>query len=406
MLLKTYFDALELHRDDKFVSLRFLRPFRVISTSPANGGVVDDLAVVFNHQCCEPAGHQMEQLMRAHRRPLLYNAYLLADHGLAGRTAAGLGTAANMNNLCIAEERSRELHVVAFATGGVEGNAARAGDPASYYEYDGRFERKGPVGPDTPGTINVMVAVNTPMTEGALVRAVMTATEAKTSLLQELSVPSRQSASIATGTGTDQIAVMAPADGAPPLTSAGHHSVLGEMIGNAVYCAIKDTLALQNGLTPIRQCSCGHLLERFGVAPDALVEQVAGRLPEGAAALARRNRHALDRDPLTVAATAALIHLHDQVSWGVLPETCWEELATRHGAQIAVAVAGRPDRYADYGVLLADDDSRRGRTSPVPTVVSALSLGFADKWESTLDRLAGVIAAVEETGEAACHDQA
>jgi hypothetical protein len=36
-----------------------------------------------------------------------------------------------------------------------------------------------------------------------LVRAVMTATEAKAALLQELSVPSRQSPSVATGTGTD-----------------------------------------------------------------------------------------------------------------------------------------------------------------------------------------------------------
>ena len=117
MLLRTFFDAIELHRDDKFVSARFLRPFKVISTCPANGGLTGHLDMVFNHQCCEPAGHQMTYLMDAHRRPLQYQAALLADHGLSGK-AAGLGTAANMHNLCIAEENYRELALVAVATGG------------------------------------------------------------------------------------------------------------------------------------------------------------------------------------------------------------------------------------------------------------------------------------------------
>lgn len=324
MLLRTFFDAIELHRDDKFVSARFLRPFKVISTSAANGGLVDHLDVVFNHQCCEPAGHQMTHLMAAHRRPPLYQAALLAAHDLGDKAAAGLGTAANMHNLCIAEEDYRDLAVVAVATGGVEGNAARAGDPGSYYEYDGLFHCIGDIGPEQQGTINVMLAVNTPLTDGALVRAVMTATEAKSALLQELSVPSRQSPSIATGTGTDQIAVMAPADGAAPLSSAGHHSKLGELIGRAVGRAIRDTLVWQNGLTPNRQCSCGQLLERFGTGFEALSARIAELLPDlELAALAHRNRHALDRDPPSVAAASALIHLYDQVCWQVIPQTCW-----------------------------------------------------------------------------------
>lgn len=395
MLLNTFFDILELHRDDKFVSLRFRRPFRVISTSQFNGGVVDHLDAVFNHQSCEAAGHQMGNLIKAHRHPALYNEFLLTCHDLADKAAAGLGTAANMNNLCIAEESHRDLAVVAFATGGVEGNAARAGDPASYYECDGNFERKGPIGPDQQGTINVMLAVNTPLVEGALVRAVMTATEAKSALLQELSVPSRQSPFIATGTGTDQIAVAAPADGRKPLTSAGHHSVLGELIGRATYRAIKDTLALQNGLTATSQCSCGNLLERFGVKAGTFIDLVAEQLPDEAAALARRNRHALDRDPLTVGALAALVHLHDQMSWGVIPATCWRELAVLNGAQIAVAAAGRPDLFAFYHALLAKAPRYPDLPPPIDTAVQALAMGFFDKWENTGKRLEDVLAAVE-----------
>ncbi len=191
----------------------------------------------------------MPTLVAAHRKSEDYSRLMMRRHGLDGRAAAGLGTAANMNNLCVAEETYRDLSVAAIATGGVEANAARAGDPASYYEYGGAFEKRADIGPETPGTINVIVLINTPLSEGALVRAAMTATEGKTAALQELSVASRQSSGLATGTGTDQIAVAAPVSGAVPLTSAGHHSVLGELIGRAAHDAVKQTLAFQNRLT-------------------------------------------------------------------------------------------------------------------------------------------------------------
>lgn len=392
MLLRTFFDALELHRDDKFVSLRFLRPFTVISTSQANGGLADHLDMVFNHQCCEPAGHQMHRQITAHRHPRHYQSALLAEHGLTDRAAAGLGTAANMNNLCVAEERYLDLAVVAIATGGVEGNAARAGDPASYHEYGGAFQRIGTIGPERQGTINVMLAINTPLIPGALVRAVMTATEAKSALLQELSIPSRQSPSLATGTGTDQIAVMAPVEGAAPLTSAGHHGKLGELIARATGRAIRETLVLQNGLTPNRQCSCGQLLERFGTGTDDLSDRVAALLSDPEmAALARRNRHALDRDPLTVAATVALIHVYDQISWGVLPATCWPDIAARQAALITSAVSGTTDDYAALTNKVGDP-SPNGLIS---LVAAALALGFSNKWNRTLRRLDDVVRAAE-----------
>lgn len=395
MLLRTFFDAVEMHREDKFVSLQFRRPFRVISTAQSNGGVVGHLDLVYNHQCCEAAGHDMGHLHEAHRKPAVYDALLLADHGLDGVAAAGLGTAANMNNLCIAEESFRDLVVVALATGGAESNAARAGDPAGLYEAEGRFERRGVVIPEPHGTINVMVAVNKPMTEGALVRAVMTATEAKAAVLQELSVPSRQSAGIATGTGTDQIAVMAPAEGAVPLMNAGHHATLGELIGRTVHRAIKDTLGLQNGLTPTRQCSCGYLLERFGVTSATLIDAVADRLPASDAALARRNLHALDRDPLAVAATASLIHAYDQTSWGVLPPTCWQETAIQQGALIAVATAGRPELYGMYCTALAERTREHDPAGLLVVVTEALTLGLRDKWGRTTARLAKVVASTD-----------
>lgn len=376
MKLATFFGALEVHRDDRFVSLRFATPHRVLSTCPAHGGLVDGLDMVFNHQCCEPVRHQMESLMTVYRQADLYHALVMDVYGQGRCRGAGLGTAANMRNLAMAEESLRAIAVVAIATGGVEGNAARAGDPAGYYEYDGDFETCGGIGPDAHGTINVMVAINTPLTEGALVRAVMTATEAKAALLQELSVPSRQSSGVATGTGTDQMAIAAPMIGPKPLTNAGHHAVLGELIGKAVKRALRDTLARQNLLIPARQCSCSFLLERFGLKDTDFINRVAVHLPIGLAELAKQNRHVLERDPLVVAAATGLIHAYDQMKWGVIPVPCWGEAAVNHGAHVAAALSGDYSRYSRYRTSLAQLDVH----SPDIVLPLAVALGFQDKW--------------------------
>lgn len=381
----SYFDCLELHRDDKFVSLRFARPFRVLSTCPAQGGLADGLDLIFNHQCCEAADHHMDALMTVHRHAATYQAVVMDLYGQGQARGAGLATAANMRNLAVAEERHRQLAVVAIATGGVEGNAARAGDPAQYYEYDGRFEPRGTIGPDTHGTINLIIAINTPLAEGALVRALMTATEAKTATLQELGVPSRQSCAIATGTGTDQLAVAAPADGAVPLTNAGHHAVLGELIGKATMRALRETLARQNLLTPARQCSCRHLLERFGLLGEQFIDQVAAHLPMALATLARANSQALERDPLVVAAAAGLIHAHDLMRWGILPGPCWGEAAINHGAHVAAAVSGDFTRTEHYRQHLA----QTGTDAPEHLLAHAVALGLGDKWRRFEQALAG-----------------
>jgi adenosylcobinamide amidohydrolase len=391
MLLKRFFDLAELHRDDKLVSVRFLRAFRVLSTCHAHGGFADHLDLVFNHQSCEPVGHIIPALHEAYRQPERYVGALLEGHGLGDAKGACLATAANINTLAIAEEAYRDVAVAALATAGVGGGAARAGDPAAYYEFDGAFEKRGDIGPETPGTINVILLVNTPLTEGALVRAVMTATEAKAALLQELSVPSCQSASIATGTGTDQIAVAAPRDGATPLTGAGHHCVLGELIGKAVMAAIREAVARQNLLVPARQCAVSRLLERFGLDLARLTAAMAAHLDADTAAMLRGNGEVIDRDPRTVALAAALIHVHDQVRWGVLPAPIWRDSAIELGASLAAAVAGTPAKLDAYRVALAsllagcDDDG------PAAVIPPAMALGLADKWTHATAMLATIV---------------
>ncbi len=386
MRIDSFYDGVEIHREEKIIYARFLRAHRVLSTCRAAGGLRDDLEYLYNHQSCEPAGHSHRLPSSAYRDPIAYRQAVCAPHHLPAERCATLGTAANMGNACIAVEHFRDLTVAAVCTGGVEGNAGRAGDPASVAEIEGGFEKLPPAtAMPGPGTINTMIFISKPLIPGALVRSVMTATEAKTAVLQELAVNSRYSDRLATGTGTDQIGVAALETGETPLTSAGKHAKLGELIGRTVYTAIKGTLALQNHLTPAGQRSVKIHLERFGVDHAALLAGICAHLDPELAELLQANSRAIGRDPLTVAAVAALVHLKDKMTWGVLPESLWGEIAAHYGAQVACAVSGdygRMARYRDELAAFSPNWRRIGNPDFIALVCRAMAMGFADKWRT------------------------
>lgn len=81
-----------------------------------------------------------------------------------------------------------------------------------------------------PGTVNIVVAVPVPLSDAALVNAVVTATEAKTQALLEAGFP-------CTGTASDAICVAAPAAG-PEEIFAGPRSTWGARIARAVHAAV------------------------------------------------------------------------------------------------------------------------------------------------------------------------
>lgn len=83
------------------------------------------------------------------------------------------------------------------------------------------------------GTINVAVQTDVALTQAALIEMMAIATQARTVAVME--VAHQLPTGIATGTGTDCIAVAAPAGDA---TFAGMHTDLGEAVGRAVYTAV------------------------------------------------------------------------------------------------------------------------------------------------------------------------
>jgi adenosylcobinamide amidohydrolase len=372
MILGTWYQGLELHREDRLIHGRFLVPHRVASTCQVAGGVREDLELVYNHQVCEPAGHTERHCQRV--TPVEGRRETALRHDLP-EAAATMGTAANMRCAGLAVRKFRELEVIAACTAGVEGNAGRAGDPAGSFEWEGHFERLSEPARPEHGTINTLLFISHEVIPGALVRTLMTATEAKTAALQDLVVGSRYSVGRATGTGTDQIISACRLGTGMPLTSAGKHSVLGQMIGEAVQEAIKDSLALQNGLTPDTCRSVEAQLRRFGFTVGRLLDTARELLTPREAELLEANRLPLLHDPLVVAAAASLAEVADQVRTGILPASCLPELTGNLGAQLACAVSGDYQAFAAWRTRLQADC-----LDPADLACRALVLGFQPKW--------------------------
>jgi len=239
--------------EDAFV-IEFAQPHRVLSTSYVNGGI-ETLDYVVNHQSVKPNDFTgLDEIIAMGRDQ--YHALYLDSLDIAPQRAALIGTAANMDTiahhqLSFSSERqqaghinkNRPLIVDVWVSAGACRNALRAGDPAKWYQA-----REGNKQIDYGGTINSIILINYPVTSGVLGKALMVATEAKSSVLQDLKVPSRQGDGVATGTGTDQIAIAAPVRESTDdflLDSASGHLKLGELIGKTIREATLQALINQ-----------------------------------------------------------------------------------------------------------------------------------------------------------------
>lgn len=297
------------------VIVRFPGPRNVLSTSWLNGGYRTDLVAVFNHQisleACE-ACHNGGKIKS-------YLEGVATDLGFDPAGVTGLVTRAEMKNTAVVSETFRDLTVTAMVTAGIDKNGGRAGDPASYSENGDTFE---PVG----GTINTILIIGADLPEYAMSRALMTATEAKAAALQQLMARSIYSSGIATGSGTDMIAVVADPGSPLHLSDAGKHAKLGELIGRTVMRAMTEALEMETGLSPSSQHDALVRLSRFGVTAEELWTAVmdAG-LPsdagqeEKAQFLSYVKTRAADPD--LVVPVAAAIHLVDESVWGLISRT-------------------------------------------------------------------------------------
>jgi adenosylcobinamide amidohydrolase len=321
MLLTKLCTGEEVHRYKKSIVVFFKGRRKVLSTSPHNGGYREDIAAAFNNDCTVGAGMAATLLAPTYAEHM---ALLSTKLGLDPAASVGISTAAQMENLSIKAETYKaagkplEITVTALVTGGVEVNGGRAADPASWDELAHLGEAEGMVEEPSHGTINIILHINVNLTEGALARALVTCTEAKTAALQELLAASRYSQGLATGSGTDGTIIVANADSAILLNNAGKHCKLGELIGRSVKAAVKEALLKQSGLGPEKQRHVLRRVDRFGVTEDSLWERHA---QSGGAMNRAEFAQAMDEklgDPMLVTLVSLYAHLIDQLSWGLI----------------------------------------------------------------------------------------
>lgn len=298
----------KIYRVDDSVVLKLPKNRNTITTSWINGGYRENLEAVFNNQMSQ------ENITKLENGGVQEYMFKKAQKlGLNPENVSGLLTSADMDNVAVSSRRFRELEVTAVVTGGTRVNGGAAGDPASYYEERGKFEFKA-------GTINTMVLVNASLGEGTLAKAMMTAVEAKTVAMKQLMVPSRYSTEVATGTGTDGISVISNMESGNRLTNAGKHSKLGELIGTCVIEATKEALAKEVIVTASSQCDMLVRMDRFGVTPENYWKY-AENMGATDKSQFMRDLKDLSRDPVAVALTSAVLHVVDEVKWGLIPES-------------------------------------------------------------------------------------
>ncbi len=199
---------------------RFARPVRAVSSAMLGGGI-RDAAWVLNAQVRSDYGRlDPDEHLRQ----------IATEHALDPRAGIGLLTAARVERVATATGRG----VRCDATVGVSYPTWAAAPDDEALPAD----RWRPGAQWRPGTINLVCQVPVPMTDAALVGAVLTATEAKTQALLEAGVPG-------TGTASDAVVVCCPRDsdaGAPALPVAepfaGPRSVWGARLARAVHRAV------------------------------------------------------------------------------------------------------------------------------------------------------------------------
>ena len=210
--------------------------YRMISSGVLGGGIgprewVLNAQVASQYARTDPAGHLTE---------------LAVQLGLTG-PGTGMLTAAQVTDLVTRADEGAEAAV----TTGLRVPTWAAG-PAAAADQE-----------LAPGTINIIVSVPVPLTDAALVNAVITATEAKTQAVLDAGFPG-------TGTATDAVCVAAPASpGAAAEDFAGPRSAWGARIARAVHAAV---LAGATGYRPGRLPAVAHrrLAPREAALPPRL----------------------------------------------------------------------------------------------------------------------------------------
>ncbi|AMD17936.1 adenosylcobinamide amidohydrolase [Methanobrevibacter sp. YE315] len=296
LIFKTSLDDEVFYLNDT-IFVKFNVKRNGISTSKLNGGFSSDFQSVFNHHLSQESidyleNHDLKDYLIQH----------CLQVNIDPTFSTGLTTLAEMENVSIVTKTYKNLDVTAITTAGVRTNAARAGDPAAYYEENGKF-----------GTINTIILINANLAYETLLDAFMSATEAKTVALNDLKIPSQYSNGYATGTGTDGLCVFSNLESDNFLTNAGKHSKLGEMIGQCVAESVKKAIKKQVWISSKSQSNALVRLNRYTLDINEFYDNLNCDKEEFIRLLQKEMKK---QD--NVAITSSVLNLIDEVECGLI----------------------------------------------------------------------------------------
>ena len=300
--------GVSVHRQNR--SLIVIPPskdWRALSTGSFNGGFVSSPTAIFN---TTSIGGRVEFSTMGmprdfhNKRTEEYAKFL----GLDPSSTIGLGTAAHMDNAALGSFMADGIEVSAAVTGGIRENGGRAGDPAGYDEMEKNMEKS--------GTIVIILIIDADLSDSALLGAMMTATESKSRTLMKLMGKSLYSKGLATGSGTDQVAVLCNKNSRNKVAESSNGSKLADTIRECVEKTLAQALDDQSMMNPKAECNPYLMISRYRITEMNCNDEI--RYPFKMRTLKEGWRR-LSEDAGAAAIVSSVMHIMDEIGWGLIP---------------------------------------------------------------------------------------
>ncbi len=385
-LLKTAHQ--QLFQQGRFIGLQLLTKHRVLSSCSINGGLSDNLEFLVNHQSCDPIPSKQHSDYLNSLTAKQYHQQQCLQLAIPADTSVLLNTAVNINNHALQQLSYKDLTVTVVATAGVESNAVCAGDTTTWYEADSGIENiETAEQHQQAGTINFILLINQALSKGAITRAAVTLTEAKSATLQSLQIASNYSEKIATGTGTDQFIIASTlldtlGNRLPEKQWSGGHSKLGELIAKCADLALRKALMNQNGFDQVKTQHFCYALQRFSITVQNLQEQLQQICSADIYQQFIKNQDVILQDPELVSIAYAFAAIEDNLTNNNIASQSAQPQRIMQSALLSSSLSGNMTLFNQHLLLLKQQTQLQCHTeNELLSLVSyAFMLGLQDRW--------------------------
>lgn len=338
--------------------------FRVLSNGWHNGGFTDSPKAVINKTSL---GGKLEWIMMGSMDEVRKStsAYF-RKLGYDPDEVVAEGTAAGMDNAAIGSVEAGGIRMSVAITAGIRGNGGCAGDPASYDEGEAHRMKN--------GTIVVLFVTDASLSDSAMLKVQTVITQAKSSVIEELQAKSLYSHRLATGSGTDQIAVISDRTSGNAIDDFRSDSQFARTLANLVRRELYRAFDMQSWMTLTEQCDAMTQLSRFGITEREMQDEIRSQMRFRDLRTAERET---DRDPYVVAMFTSVLRIQDAIDAGLTDP------------EIGLATAKKITE-GTLGDRVPDDPLFRLRAESSETIPELLSFYLAMMIERRAGELKGV----------------